>query len=328
MDKTFIDPNNDQGNKNQNTNDQTRVENNGEQTPKDENQNRIVLNNVTKSQKEKILALGGSGLIGAIGGAGAFAFLSFVDNAANPVPPEPTPVEPDPVDPIEPEPVIIYTEAPFAHNINDDMSFGDAFGAARAEVGPGGFFEWHGNTYNTYYKEEWELLSPDERDEFLASVDNFDTDDVDVETDVAIDDIGTDQPGENHPIDDVVETEIAQENTENITEPDHIVITDSDYIETADLDGDGYVDAALVDADGNDMPDVVVDLDADGNMDVLILDVDPETGITGYEEMVYLDDTDATDDGYASRDEVDDFDDADINPDIDIDNDYNMTDMA
>lgn len=386
MDKTFIDPNSAQGDNNQNANDQTRVENQqssnqNQESPIGEDKNRIVLNNVTKSQKEKILALGGAGLIGAIGGAGAFAFLSFVDNSANPTPPEPDPVEPDPVDPIEPDPVIIYTEAPFAHNVNDDMSFGDAFGAARADVGPGGFFEWHGNTYNTYYKEEWDLLSPDEKDEFLSSVDNFDTDDMDAETDIANGDIDpniddandqtnesdNDQSQEDHQTDDEVveseiadnnfeihadtvniytdsdgnpvEVEVAQDNPEIIADPEitpssggssepDMVITEADYIETADLDGDGYVDVALVDADGNEMPDIVVDLDADGEMDVLILDVDPETGVTGYEEMVYLDDSNEMDNTYASRDDVDDYNDADINPDQDIDNDYDMTDMA
>lgn len=40
--------------------------------------------------------------------------------------------------------------------VNDDMSFGEAFAAARAAYGPGAVFEWHGNTYNTYTREEVE----------------------------------------------------------------------------------------------------------------------------------------------------------------------------
>ena len=33
---------------------------------------------------------------------------------------------------------------------NDELSFKAAFDAARAELGPGGVFTWHGNVYNTY----------------------------------------------------------------------------------------------------------------------------------------------------------------------------------
>jgi len=44
--------------------------------------------------------------------------------------------------------------APHASSSSDDMSFSDAFAAAREEVGPGGVFMWHGNAYNTFYAEE------------------------------------------------------------------------------------------------------------------------------------------------------------------------------
>lgn len=53
---------------------------------------------------------------------------------------------------------------------NDDMSFGDAFAAARAEVGPGGVFYWHGGIYNTYTAEEWNAMTEAERNEFANSV--------------------------------------------------------------------------------------------------------------------------------------------------------------
>lgn len=57
-------------------------------------------------------------------------------------------------------------EVSVASSVNDDMSFGQAFAAARAEVGPGGVFEWHGGIYNTYYEEEWGNMSAAERAEF------------------------------------------------------------------------------------------------------------------------------------------------------------------
>lgn len=57
-------------------------------------------------------------------------------------------------------------EVPLAHNVNDSMSFGQAFAAARAEVGPGGVFEWHGQLYGTYYADEWNNMSAAERAEY------------------------------------------------------------------------------------------------------------------------------------------------------------------
>ena len=50
-----------------------------------------------------------------------------------------------------------------ATSVNDDMSFGEAFAAARAEVGPGGCFEWHGNVYGTYTADEWNNMTAEER---------------------------------------------------------------------------------------------------------------------------------------------------------------------
>lgn len=57
-----------------------------------------------------------------------------------------------------------------ADGVTEDMSFSQAFAAARAEVGPGGVFEWHGGIYSTYTAEEWDSMSADERD---AYNDNF-----------------------------------------------------------------------------------------------------------------------------------------------------------
>lgn len=57
-----------------------------------------------------------------------------------------------------------------ADTVTDDMSFSQAFAAARAEVGPGGVFEWHSNIYSTYTAEEWDSMSAEEQD---AYNDNF-----------------------------------------------------------------------------------------------------------------------------------------------------------
>lgn len=48
----------------------------------------------------------------------------------------------------------------------DGMTFGQAFANARAEIGPGGIFEFEGEIYSTYYEAEWDNLSKDERMEY------------------------------------------------------------------------------------------------------------------------------------------------------------------
>lgn len=60
--------------------------------------------------------------------------------------------------------------APMASNVNDDMSFNEAFAAARAEVGPGGVFEWHGGLYGTYYASEWNAMDDAARNEYYNTV--------------------------------------------------------------------------------------------------------------------------------------------------------------
>ena len=57
------------------------------------------------------------------------------------------------------------TEIHEAHSVNDDMSFSEAFAAARAEVGPGGAFVWHGQVYDTYRGDdpEWQEMSDEDR---------------------------------------------------------------------------------------------------------------------------------------------------------------------
>lgn len=53
-----------------------------------------------------------------------------------------------------------------AQGVTDDMSFNEAFAAARAEVGSGGVFVWHGNVYNTYTAEEWNAMTEEQREAF------------------------------------------------------------------------------------------------------------------------------------------------------------------
>ena len=57
-----------------------------------------------------------------------------------------------------------------AATVDDGMTFREAFSAARAQLGPGGVFTWHGNIYNTYTAAEWKAMSHVEKDLFIAHV--------------------------------------------------------------------------------------------------------------------------------------------------------------
>lgn len=63
-------------------------------------------------------------------------------------------------------PELVDDVVPVATTVSSDMSFGQAFAAARAEVGPGGVFEWHGNLYGTYTAEEWNRMSAAEKADY------------------------------------------------------------------------------------------------------------------------------------------------------------------
>lgn len=64
------------------------------------------------------------------------------------------------------------THTAYLKEVGSDLSFSEAFEAAREDVGPGGIFVWQGKVYSTYYAEEWEAMTPTERAEFIAGVRN------------------------------------------------------------------------------------------------------------------------------------------------------------
>jgi len=57
--------------------------------------------------------------------------------------------------------------------VNQEGTFKEAFDAARAQVGPGGIFEWHGQWYNTYTAEEWTGMEPVSKNDYALLVKPF-----------------------------------------------------------------------------------------------------------------------------------------------------------
>jgi hypothetical protein len=80
-----------------------------------------------------------------------------------------SPSSPSPLSATDPVPVPENPEQ--ISTVNDGMSFEEAFNVARTEGGAGAYFQWHGNLFNTYYKEEFGMLSDEEKQQFYANCD-------------------------------------------------------------------------------------------------------------------------------------------------------------
>lgn len=223
------------------------------------------------------------GVSGIMFGAGATLLTSAItsDKGEEPVE-KPEPVKPEPETNPNEHP-LTDGEVPLAHNVNDSMSFAEAFAAARAEVGPGGVFEWHGQLYGTYYADEWNSMSAAERAEYnshFAWSGGSHTG-------------GSHASGGSHG----GETHHHEEPVKPVTPdkpvgPDKPVVTHDDDIKTVSIDGheikvatvvhnsDGTNHAAVA-IDGH--PAVLTDLNGDGVFDYIITDTNGDNVINGNE---------------------------------------------
>lgn len=197
-----------------------------------------------------------------------------------------------------------------ATGVNDEMSFNEAFAAARAEVGSGGIFEWHGSKYNTFTAEEWNAMSNEEKIDFQNSV--YESNPV-ASTEAGTPEIEVEIAQDTYEAD-----EIAEINDEDIVlEPEDIEIEVLGYEYNADYDL-GFNE---ITSDNQEI--VLVDLDGDGSgYEVALIDSDGDGIITNDEVLVLDQDAFNADDLniYASNDIDFDMDNDDINDfDMDID---------
>ena len=82
------------------------------------------------------------------------------------------PVQETPQPAPNPEEVLLATdEGVRVAQVDDNASFSQAFADARAQVGAGGAFEWRGHVYSTYYEEEWNNMSAEERANYQSKID-------------------------------------------------------------------------------------------------------------------------------------------------------------
>ena len=160
----------------------------------------------------------------------------------------------------------------------DELSFREAFDTARAEMGPGGVFRWHGNLYNTYTADEWQAMS-DERKEELAQEVDPEISPEDIDTDVVTvsetaDSLQTEANETSDPLlseaseaeddsDDVRvigQGEVTLENGRNVTVQELEV--NGQRVAVIDVDQDGTADIAMTDLNHNRQMDEgeVIDL--------------------------------------------------------------------
>ncbi len=170
-----------------------------------------------------------------------------------------------------------------ATSVNDDMSFGEAFDAARAEVGAGGCFEWRGNLYGTYLADEWDNMTAEQRAEYGShfSWSNIDHSESDVaqhttghddaashpasagDQTVADDDIEVVESTIPEPTPDVVDTTLPEPSVEVLgvvhdPETDANIggmVVDGQEIILVDVDNDMRFDYMASDLNGNGVLD-------------------------------------------------------------------------
>ncbi|MBQ9362584.1 MAG: hypothetical protein IJT97_04085 [Bacteroidaceae bacterium] len=117
-----------------------------------------------KSSRWQTVSIGGVAGI-AMGAAGAYAMKDDV-----PVEEVTEEANENTADAVDAE-VQDVTEVPHVGEVqmatvDQSLSFADAFDAARAGVGSGGVFVWHGQLYNTFTADEWANMSDAEKNEF------------------------------------------------------------------------------------------------------------------------------------------------------------------
>ncbi len=162
--------------------------------------------------------------------------------------------------------VVENADSPQVATVSDHQSFGEAFTAARAAVGPGGVFEWHGGLYNTYTADEWNAMAPEQKHDFAEQVRPITpVEHIQVPTDahthvVVVHDM---QPSPDYS----AENDVHQVTSSH---DDVRIVSTAEYqghaVVGLDLDGDNQADVAVIDVDDNyevSDPDVVVTRDGD-----------------------------------------------------------------
>lgn len=168
-----------------------------------------------------------------------------------------------------------------AMSVSDEMTFKEAFAAARAEVGLEGAFVWHGQVYSTYRADdpEWKGMSMEDRiahsEHILSQVHATPY-----------------TPGEDEPeiteVPEIPAEDVPEEETPAEENPEEEVPVEDEDLELIDEDEDADVHIVGVELPGTEEGSdiqitygeidgseaVFADTDGDGEVDLVLIDVD------------------------------------------------------
>lgn len=161
-----------------------------------------------------------------------------------------------------------------ATSVNDDMSFSEAFAAARAEVGGGGAFVWNGNVYSTYTAEEWDAMTDEQKEEYYENL-NWSKQEVDDQPEVEVVSTTPDNP---------VDSPLAEV---------EVVVDDEPEVEVLGVVHDDETGANFGIMNVDDQEIVFVDVNDDGTFDVMASDLNQDGQVTD-DEMAYIEEQQLT----------------------------------
>lgn len=180
-------------------------------------------------------------------------------------------------------------EMAMATSVNDEMSFSEAFAAARHEVGAGGAFVWHGQVYGTYYAEEWNSMTPEEQQAFTAQatgsahVDSH----AGVEVAVAEQDVDHTQTDAH----DTTQPDVQETAQTDVPTAQDVEVHVLGVHENVVADDGSVMNVAVAEVGGQNV--MFVDLDQDHTFDVVVTDANGDGQIT-LDEQAPIDDPNLT----------------------------------
>lgn len=211
---------------------------------------------------EKAAYAAGGFVAGAASMAAGDVFATTKTEEAEKAPEEQPQIDPA-NSPSEHEAIVASYEGLRVAQVDDDEPFNEAFADARAQVGPGGVFEWHGKVYGTFYKDEWDQMSAEERAEWQSKVDYNDLrDENEAQQCAQHQDTQAQEPVQNANVHQTSQSQ-EQEPAVEIADIRKVDVDGNGQLDTvvelnngvmfADLDHNGVADVAAADVNGDGM---------------------------------------------------------------------------